>query len=115
MGYSQEQDANLATTCRQLDRDAIRDRMHAYAAAGFVERATAVQQRIRLERVGLRAGGRIDQIRLTYRFGATALGAAEQRQELHGQAGGSDLGESSSERTWASSGSRPRPVRGWIA
>jgi hypothetical protein len=135
--YGQEQDASLAINRRQLDRDrdAIRDRMRAYAAsassplvaptlnslntgsprlnvqlangelmgggggeafgfaAGFVERATAVQQRMRLERVGLRAGGRIDQIRLTYRYGASALGAAEQRQEVHGQAGGSDLGE----------------------
>ena len=62
-------------------------------AEGFTERATAVQHRTRLERVGLRAGGRIDQIRLTYRHESGPLGATEQRKEKHGQEGGSDLGE----------------------
>lgn len=62
-------------------------------AEGFAERATAVQRRTRLERVGLRAGGRIDQIRLTYRCEPGALGATDQREEVHGQAGGRDLGE----------------------
>ena len=62
-------------------------------AEGFTERATAVQHRTRLERVGLRAGGRIDQIRLTYRYEAGPLGTTEQREEVHGQAGGSNLGD----------------------
>jgi hypothetical protein len=62
-------------------------------AEGLTERATAVQHRTRLVRVGLRAGGRIDQIRLTYSYEAGPRGATEQRKEVHGQAGGSDLGE----------------------
>jgi hypothetical protein len=62
-------------------------------AEDFTERASAVQHRTRLERVGLRAGGRIDQIRLNYRNESGPLGATQQREEVHGQDGGRDLGE----------------------
>lgn len=59
----------------------------------FLDRATAVQTRTRLERVGLRAQARINQIRLDYRREPGTPGGSDQWQEVHGGEGGRDLGD----------------------
>jgi hypothetical protein len=57
----------------------------------YKDRENAVRRRRRLVRVGLRAGNRIDQIRLGYIQQST--GEPDQWNETHGGNGGSDLGD----------------------
>jgi hypothetical protein len=58
----------------------------------YMDRENAVRRRRKLVRVGLRAGNRVDQIRLRYHQEPTGE-SDEWIQETHGGEGGSDLGE----------------------